>query len=109
MVHPSHSIEYPELIFGLAGPLGVDLDALSDSLTQSLRSVGYQSVNVKLTDEMKSYKVAVPGPISRAYHSQIAHKMDFATSLCGKLVGASSMALIAVKAIQRKRAEESGS
>lgn len=102
-------IEFPELIFGLAGPLGVDLDALSDSLAHSLQAVGYNAVNIKLTAEMMRYKVKVSQPASNAYNDKIAYKMDYATALCEKYDGPSTMALIAVDAIQQSRAQLTGS
>ncbi|MEP9372638.1 anti-phage dCTP deaminase [Mesorhizobium sp. KR1-2] len=105
----SRLIEHPELVFGLAGPLGVDLDALSDSLSHSLRSVGYQAVSIKLTEEMRAYTADIPLPQSGAYHDQIAAKMDYATDLCRKYDGPSTMALIAIDAIQRRRGELTGS
>jgi cytidine deaminase len=102
-------IEHPELVFGLAGPLGVDLDALSDSLTQSLRSVGYHAVSIKLTDEMQAYTADTTPSASSAYHHMIAAKMDYATALCRKYGGPATMALIAIDAIQRRRGELTGS
>lgn len=105
----SRLIEHPELVFGLAGPLGVDLDALSDSLSHSLQAVGYHAVSIKLTEEMRAYTADTPPPESSAYHHQIAAKMDYATALCRRYDGPSTMALIAIDAIQRRRGELTGS
>ncbi|TPL75965.1 anti-phage dCTP deaminase [Mesorhizobium sp. B2-3-15] len=102
-------IQHPELVFGLAGPLGVDLDGLSDSLSQSLRAVGYHAVSIKLTDEMQAYTADITLSASSAYHEQIAAKMDYATALCRKYGNPATMALIAIDAIQRHRRALSGS
>lgn len=102
-------IEHPELVFGLAGPLGVDLDALSDSLTHSLRAVGYHAVSIKLTEEMQAYTADTTPPASSAYQHQIAAKMDYATALCRKYGGPATLALIAIDSIQRRRGELTGS
>lgn len=102
-------IEHPELVFGLAGPLGVDLDALSDSLTHSLRAVGYHAVSIKLTEEMQAYTADITPPVTSAYHHQIAAKMDYATALCRKYGSPATMALIAIDSIQRRRGELTGS
>lgn len=102
-------IEHPELVFGLAGPLGVDLEALGDSLSHSLRAVGYHAVNIKLTAEMTAYTAEVATPDTGPYHELIASKMDYATALCRKYDGPATMALIAIDAIQRKRGEITGS
>lgn len=102
-------IEHPELVFGLAGPLGVDLESLSDSLSHSLSAVGYHAVTIKLTEEMMAYTAEVQAPATQAYHDLIASKMDYATELCRKYDGPATMALIAIDAIQRKRGEITGS
>lgn len=39
-----------ELIFGLVGPIGVDLAAVRDSLTTQLNECGYEAVDIRLSD-----------------------------------------------------------
>ncbi len=64
---------------------------------------------MKLTREMLEYSADIAAPKSTAYNDQIAHKMDYATALCRKYDGPSTMALVAIDAIQRFRKEKTGS
>jgi hypothetical protein len=41
----------PELIFGLVGPIGVDLELVTGLLTEALRDVNYQDVIDKFARE----------------------------------------------------------
>lgn len=46
----SHSpSSQPELVFGLVGPIGVDMGSVQDALESSLRSVGYSPQTIHLT------------------------------------------------------------
>ena len=56
-------VAYPELIFGLAGPIGVDMDELTDSLTNALKSVRYDAYLIKVTSLMMGYETDVPKPL----------------------------------------------
>lgn len=52
----SHNkIEFPELFFCLVGPVGVDLDLITESLEEELRNYGYRTKNIHLTDVFKSF------------------------------------------------------
>ena len=42
----------PELVFGLVGPLGVDLDQVYDVLHQTLEKVRYNSEKITLSDSI---------------------------------------------------------
>lgn len=44
-----------ELVFGLVGPTGVDLDRVCESLTAQLKSVGYETHPVSLSKLIKEY------------------------------------------------------
>lgn len=46
----------PELVFAIAGPIGVDIDAICASLTDALRSVRYDAQIIHLTEEMMMYR-----------------------------------------------------
>jgi hypothetical protein len=39
--HPLHAITPPELVIGLVGPLGVNLDLVTSVLSKELAEVGY--------------------------------------------------------------------
>ena len=44
----------PELIFGLVGPLGSNVDAAQEALTSELMKVGYTAILVHLTKDIRS-------------------------------------------------------
>ena len=54
------SLDYPELIVGIAGPIGVDMDLIAASLGVALGNVGYASTLIKLTAEMARFPINDP-------------------------------------------------
>lgn len=48
--------ERRELFMGLIAPIGIDLDAVMVALDDALKSVGYSSNEIRLTDLIKDYK-----------------------------------------------------
>lgn len=46
--------DVPELVFGLVGPLGVDMDAVQEALSAALRQVEYNSHIIHLTKEIRN-------------------------------------------------------
>jgi hypothetical protein len=46
-------VEYPELIFATAGPIGVDMDTILSALKSCLAEVSYASEPIKLSAEME--------------------------------------------------------
>jgi hypothetical protein len=52
-------VVFPELIFGIAGPIGVDIDGISKAIVERLDVVQYRAVPIKLTVEMKRINIDV--------------------------------------------------
>jgi len=52
--------DYPELIFGLVLPIGVDLESVTDCLTEALREVEYDAQVLRITDLMREVKISLP-------------------------------------------------
>jgi deoxycytidylate deaminase len=50
-------ITYPELVVGIAGPIGVDMDMIASSFGRAFKKVSYASTLVKLTEEMQRYSI----------------------------------------------------
>src|ERR1700760_1130617 len=46
---PLEPIEGPELVFGLVGAIGTDLDQVADALTEALRRVNYRTHVVRVS------------------------------------------------------------
>jgi deoxycytidylate deaminase len=52
------ALTFPELVIGIAGPIGVDLDKIAESLSGALSDVSYTSELLKLTAEMERFPVS---------------------------------------------------
>jgi cytidine deaminase len=95
-------VNHPELFFGIAGPIGVDLDQVIDALQEALRAVGYRCHPIRLTSELERFS-PVPQGIPRDFHSQVVSKMERATELCRRFSDKALMARIAISAISDRR------
>lgn len=94
----------PELVIGIAGPIGVDIDALSESIDTAFSEVGYITHLIKITDEIKDITSSVEAPKSESFSEQMTYKMDHASALCREQDDPSLLMRYAVKALQRERA-----
>jgi hypothetical protein len=99
--------QFPELIFGIAGPIGVDIAAICDSLANALSIVGYTAHSIHLTEEMKKYPLREHTlcETDSNYFSEVSHKIDYANALCKEAVSSATLARVALRAIALKRAE----
>jgi deoxycytidylate deaminase len=50
-------VKNPELFFGLVGPIGVDLDSVSEALESSLQRVNYKTHKIRVTELAKSPQI----------------------------------------------------
>lgn len=104
--HPSsfleEPIERPELIFGLVGAIGTDMDMVSRILSSELQKVRYESKHIKVTDTLKYFDhnfEVVSSPLEKKY----ATLMDAGNYLREKLVRNDAFALLSVAAIRHIR------
>jgi len=94
-----------ELIFGIAGPIGVDIAAISDSLASALRAVRYESEGIHLTKEMTSIELSAP-PTRKAeqnFYNDVNFKIEYANKLCEEFKDSATLARIALRAISLRR------
>lgn len=100
------SSNLPELMFGVAGPIGVDIESICDSLSNALREVRYRSELIHLTREMMKYEPsAKPPKVSETnFYTDITYKIKYANALCEELEDASALAQVALRAIAIRRA-----
>jgi hypothetical protein len=96
-------VEFPELVIGIAGPIGVDLDAITDGISAALLPLGYRAIPIKLTAEMLQFEAEIAKPEVRNFYNDTRFKMDYANKLCEKYNVRSSMASIGIRAIHNTR------
>ena len=98
-------IRHPELIFGIAGPIGIKIDELCESLSKALNSVQYKSSLIKITDEIRNAKSSIKTRNSGSFFEQMKFKMDHASALCREAKDPSLLMRYAIKGIRRCRSE----
>lgn len=98
------AILHPELVFGIAGPIGIDIDAISHTLTQALQAVDYHTVNIRITAEIEKEPTEVERPQTADYEAVMSYKMDHASAVCRIYGSADSLMRFAMRAIRQHRA-----
>ncbi|MGJ4889241.1 anti-phage dCTP deaminase [Bradyrhizobium sp. HKCCYLRH3099] len=107
--------DFPELVFGIVGPMGVDIQAICDSLAVALHAVEYTSTVIHITKEMlrkdryKLQKYPVDVPTTADFYSDVNFKIGYANALCKEFDDPATMARIALRAIGDTRETITGS
>jgi deoxycytidylate deaminase len=99
-----YASRYPELVFGIAGPIGIDIDGLGTAIADALKSVGYRSVGIRITDEIASYRTSIRKPRKADFYNIMRYKMAHASAVCEKYDDPAFLMRIAIDAIRRERA-----
>ncbi|MDX6806706.1 anti-phage dCTP deaminase [Terrihabitans rhizophilus] len=91
----------PELVFGTAGPIGVDMDLICRVIAECLSDIAYSAYEVKLTSAMQGYG---DGALKQgdSKSDEFIAKMDYANAIRKKR-GPDALARIAVGAIADAR------
>ncbi|MCP4380266.1 MAG: deoxycytidylate deaminase [Hyphomicrobiales bacterium] len=100
-------INFPELVFGLVAPIGVDLDTVTRFLTQSLSHVNYTSSSVKLTVDTEQFEISVPmsdADMFAYYDSRILRS----NAIRAKSGRDDALALLAIASLRRRRQNITG-
>lgn len=105
MANEFRAISHPELIFGIAGAIGIDIDAINRTLSDALKAVGYRSVLIRITDEIADEVTNIPKPIETDFESEASYKMTHASEVCRKYNAADTLMRFAITGIRRNRAE----
>lgn len=103
-----YRIVKPELVFGIAGPIGIKIEDICKSIESALERVGYSSRLIKITDEVDDIKSSAKKPKETDFYSQMKYKMDHASEICRDLTDPSALMRYAIKAIQRERRNHDG-
>lgn len=75
-------LSHPEIVIGLAGPIGIDIEAMSDEVGRALKQVGYEHRTVRVTDLMTRFAAPDVELEGDDYFSNMNYKMDYANRLC---------------------------
>ena len=109
MADRSATVRYPELIFGLVGPIGTDVGSVESVLRDELMAVGYDARTIKVTDEMMAFSVPLARSTDSNYYTDTKYKIDYADALCKLYEDRAALARVAVRAISNIRETISGS
>lgn len=105
MANEFEAVSHPELVFGIAGAIGIDIDGIHRTLSDALASVGYQSVLIRITDEVADEVTNVPKPVATDFGAEISYKMSHASAVCRKYGSPDTLMRFAINAIRRHRAQ----
>ncbi|MEH3035572.1 MAG: anti-phage dCTP deaminase [Sphingomonas adhaesiva] len=94
---------FPELVVGIAGPIGIDIDEIAGTLDKALKGVGYSSSTIRITDEIASETTSIELPTSSDFYDKMVYKMDHASEVCRRRQSADTLMRIAIRAIRRER------
>ena len=101
------AISKPELVVGLVGAVGTDLDLLTQVVEEELDSVGYKTSLIRLSElllQFDEYKKLPSTPTEARYHAY----MTAGNGLREDLVHGDAMALLGIAAIREARRKITG-
>jgi deoxycytidylate deaminase len=113
--HPT-TLDYPELIIGIAGPIGVDMDMIARSIEAALGQVSYTSSLIKLTSEMTRFPITDAELLEHCaswvgedtFHVYM-RKMSEANAIRKQYGDPAVLARIAIDCVRTDRAVKTGS
>lgn len=97
------SLKYPELVFGIAGPIGIDIDAIIRVLRDTLNAVAYKTATIKITDEISDYESGESKPVVSSFYNMMRFKMAHASALRQQKNDPAYLMRVAIAAIRRER------
>lgn len=92
-------ISHPELVIGIAGPVGIDATTISNEIARSLKDVGYSSIPIRVSEEMMKYPAAGISPAGEDYFNSMMYKMSYANKLCEEAEDSAQLMRFAMQAI----------
>ena len=100
-------IARPELFIGIAGPIGVDMDAIVQCLNEALMRVGYRPAPIRLTEEMVAIPTGLP-ILTGDFYAEADSKMKYGNAIRSMSGDAAALASVAVMAIRSARRTATG-
>lgn len=107
MKNKSGPVKFPELIFGIAGAVGVDINEIERSVSDALKSVDYTAVPIRVTKEIDDVLTNEPKAPYADLHAEITSKMNHANAVCRKHKSADTLMKFVIRGIQKHRASKS--
>jgi len=95
----------PELVFGLVGPIGVDIAEVQNKLRDALTAVKYLPVEIRATDLMREIKTDVSIVDDRGPLEYYTSRMDYANAVRKKCADNSALAALSILAIKNFRSQ----
>jgi cytidine deaminase len=104
MNNPLKASPQPELYFGLVAPIGVDLDLVTEVLSENLRRMGYSAQTLRVTNLMRDVPLDIK-ITSQPYIKSFTDRIAYANKV-REALGDDALAALAISAIRTLRAEE---
>jgi deoxycytidylate deaminase len=95
----------PELVFGLVGPIGVDLDTVIVLLEEALHGVGYEVDVLRVTKLMREIPTDRAIDDNATYIDSFRQRIAYANKVRDQLQRSDAMAILVVSAIRQLRKE----
>lgn len=102
--HPLSPVSHPELVFGLVGPVGVNLEPLIAVLYRELLAVGYKATTVQLSRQIENFFGSDHS--HETEDKRILNLMDEGTRLRTESGCGDAVAWLGIAEIRRIRNEE---
>lgn len=98
-------LSHPEIVIGLAGPIGIDIEAMAEEVGRALGHVGYAHQTVRVTDLMTRYDAPDVQAAGGDYFSAMNFKMDYANKLCELAGSPDALIRLIIQGIREHRQE----
>jgi deoxycytidylate deaminase len=98
------AVKHPELVFGLVGAVGTDLEIVSNVLSDSLSNVGYSTNRIRLSQLLAELPLGKDLP-SRPEEDRLAAFMTAGNQLREQTQRGDALALLAISKIRALRRE----
>ncbi len=95
----------PELVFGLVGPIGVDMAMVQTKLIGSLKAVGYRTRTIRVTELMSQIgtQVVLDETLNPLKHYE--SRIDYANAVRARCGNDAALAALAIHRIRNLREE----
>jgi hypothetical protein len=101
---PAEVVHNPELVFGIVGPIGVDVEAVMDALSEALKDVGYRPIPIHLTELIDDRRIRVKRDLS-TYYTRFQSLIAYANAYRKLAKSPAALAGIAILTIRRLRSQ----